>query len=43
MAHAATAAAKNGLFDGKNETLFPSMRNLLDTSSVAQSLDGTAV
>jgi hypothetical protein len=40
MAHAASAAAKTGLFDEKIEGLFPSMRNPLDGASVAQSLDG---
>jgi hypothetical protein len=42
-AHAATAAAKISLFDEKIEGLFPSMRNPLENSSVAQSLDGVAV
>lgn len=40
MAHAASAAAKTGLFDEKIEGLLPSMRNPLDGASVAQSLDG---
>ena len=39
-AHAASAAVTTSLFDGKIESLLPSMRNLLDRSSVAQRLDG---
>jgi hypothetical protein len=41
--HAAMTAAKPSFFNGKSESLFPSMRNLLDEASVAQSLDGMAV
>src|SRR5450830_93991 len=43
MAHAATAAAKTSLFDGKIESLSSSMRNPPDKSSDAQSLDGRSV
>jgi hypothetical protein len=42
IAQAATAALKNQM-DGKGRSLFSSKRNLLDSSSVAQSLDGMAV
>src|SRR5450759_4135809 len=41
MAHAATEAAKHILFARKIESLSSSIRTPLDTSSVAQSLDGT--
>jgi hypothetical protein len=43
MAHAATAAVIAGWIAGKGRSLSPSMRNLLDASSVAQRLDGKAV
>jgi len=43
MAHATAAAIKIDLIDGKTRSLFPSMRNPLDTSSDAQSLDGGSV
>jgi hypothetical protein len=39
-AHAAIAAVMTDLCVGKIESLLPSMRNLLDRSSVAQRLDG---
>jgi hypothetical protein len=42
-AHAAQAAIKLDLVDGKMRSQFPSTRNLLDKSSVAQCLDGEAV
>jgi len=42
-AHAAIAAAKPNVFNENSESLFPSMRNLLDIASIAQSLDGMAV
>jgi hypothetical protein len=36
----AIAAVMTSLSDGKIESLLPSMRNLLETPSVAQRLDG---
>jgi hypothetical protein len=39
-AKAAIAAVITDLIDGKIESLFPSTRNLLESSSVAQRLDG---
>jgi hypothetical protein len=42
-AHAAIAAHMTSLFDGDVESRLPSMRNLLETPSVAQRLDGAAV
>jgi hypothetical protein len=45
MAHAAIAACAavmTSLFGEKIESLFPSTRKLLESSSVAQHLDGTA-
>ena len=39
-ADATIAAATKTLFAGKIDSLFPSTRNLLENSSVAQRLDG---
>jgi hypothetical protein len=39
-AHATIAAATTILLAGKIDSLFPSTRNLLENSSVAQRLDG---
>jgi hypothetical protein len=42
-AQAAIAAHMTSLFDGDIESRLPSTRNLLETPSVAQRLDGAAV
>ena len=40
MEPATTAAAKISLFEVRIESLLPSVRNFLEISSIAQSLDG---